>query len=418
MHAWIVGHGGFYNRGCEAIVRSSLALIAGRFPGCRFTLWSSYAEHDAPALRGQPVRVLDAGKWRGPMDLCRACRKLRQVPGGGLARTLIRSLPAFPSVGLSVGGDNFSLDYNDLMLHVETGELLLDAGVPLAIWGASIGPFDRQPATERRMAEFLARANLITARESLTVAYLDSLGVRDNVVPVVDPAFTLAAEPRPGPEADFVGSGGVLGFNLSALMGDWFPGGLERLLDEAAAFLLEMTSRGHRVLLVPHVSSAQRPLESNDAQFLGMLLARAAAGADRTLLLSGDVPATQIKWLISQCRFFIGARTHATIAAISTGVPTIAVGYSMKSRGIWRDVFGDERLVLPVGDLSRQTLLDAWDQLVAEESALRSLLAQRRDSLLAGARRNVEALADLLAGHRLKSAETDVSTMALPVGER
>ena len=47
--------------------------------------------------------------------------------------------------------------------------------------------------------------------------------------------------------------------------------------------------------------------------------------------------------IISKCRFFVVARTHATIAAYSTGVPTIVISYSVKSRGIARDLFGDEK---------------------------------------------------------------------------
>ncbi len=45
-------------------------------------------------------------------------------------------------------------------------------------------------------------------------------------------------------------------------------------------------------------------------------------------------------------------RTHATIAAYSTGVPTLVVGYSVKARGIARDLFGTEDgYVLPVQQL-------------------------------------------------------------------
>ena len=38
---------------------------------------------------------------------------------------------------------------------------------------------------------------------------------------------------------------------------------------------------------------------------------------------------------------FIGCRTHSTIAAYSTCVPTLVVGYSIKAKGIAKDIFGD-----------------------------------------------------------------------------
>ena len=60
----------------------------------------------------------------------------------------------------------------------------------------------------------------------------------------------------------------------------------------------------------------------------------------------------ELKGYIARCRFFVGARTHATIAAYSSCVPTLVLGYSVKSRGIARDLFGnEENYVLPVQSL-------------------------------------------------------------------
>src|SRR3546814_7153574 len=56
--------------------------------------------------------------------------------------------------------------------------------------------------------------------------------------------------------------------------------------------------------------------------------------------------ASQIKGVIANLRFFIGARTHATIAGMSSTVPTISISYSIKARGINRDLFGDLPVVL------------------------------------------------------------------------
>lgn len=64
----------------------------------------------------------------------------------------------------------------------------------------------------------------------------------------------------------------------------------------------------------------------------------------------------QQKYIISQCSYFIGARTHATIAAYSTCVPTLVVGYSVKAKGIAKDLFGTyENYVIPVQELKEQS---------------------------------------------------------------
>ncbi|MBR5116894.1 MAG: polysaccharide pyruvyl transferase family protein, partial [Lachnospiraceae bacterium] len=85
-----------------------------------------------------------------------------------------------------------------------------------------------------------------------------------------------------------------------------------------------------------------------------------------------------LKREIAGCQFFIGARTHATIAAYSSLVPTLVVGYSVKSRGIARDLFGGEQgLVLPVQELTGAGLIRAFEDLRAREGGLRAILAEK-----------------------------------------
>jgi polysaccharide pyruvyl transferase WcaK-like protein len=86
----------------------------------------------------------------------------------------------------------------------------------------------------------------------------------------------------------------------------------------------------------------------------------------------------ELKGFISRCRYFIGARTHATIAAYSTCVPTLVVGYSVKSIGIARDLFGTEHgYVLPVQQLqSKGKLREEFIWLQSQEAAVRQRLQQ------------------------------------------
>ena len=67
------------------------------------------------------------------------------------------------------------------------------------------------------------------------------------------------------------------------------------------------------------------------------------------------------------CSFFVGARTHSTIAAYSSGVPTLVIGYSVKSRGIATDLFGTyENYVLPVQEISEpDAMIRAYKWIIA-----------------------------------------------------
>src|SRR5690606_14821725 len=74
------------------------------------------------------------------------------------------------------------------------------------------------------------------------------------------------------------------------------------------------------------------------------------------VVLIGDHNCMELKGFIARCRMFIGARTHATIAAYSSMVPTLVVGYSVKARGIAIDIFGtNENYVIPVQSLKEET---------------------------------------------------------------
>ena len=64
-------------------------------------------------------------------------------------------------------------------------------------------------------------------------------------------------------------------------------------------------------------------------------------------------------YVVSRCDVMIASRTHASIAAYSTYVPTLVIGYSIKSKGIATDIFGDwENYVLPSENLIEEGELE------------------------------------------------------------
>ena len=93
----------------------------------------------------------------------------------------------------------------------------------------------------------------------------------------------------------------------------------------------------------------------------------------------GDGTCEELKGYISRCRLFVGARTHATIAAYSSCVPTLVVGYSVKARGIARDLFGqEEHYVLPVQSLrNRDDLVKEFQWLSSQEKEIREKLEKK-----------------------------------------
>ena len=109
------------------------------------------------------------------------------------------------------------------------------------------------------------------------------------------------------------------------------------------------------IVLIPHV------MKRKDLEILEELSEFYVNNSRVHLISNENYTAPELKYLISNCRFFVGARTHATIAAYSSCVPTIVLGYSTKSIGIAKDLFGTtDGYVVPVQKLENKEEL--WEQ--------------------------------------------------------
>ena len=80
--------------------------------------------------------------------------------------------------------------------------------------------------------------------------------------------------------------------------------------------------------------------EGSEDVFLKKLISKLDRGTEYFKLIPDNLNAAETKWVISKMAVFAGARTHATIAAISSGIPTLSFAYSLKARGINDDIYG------------------------------------------------------------------------------
>ncbi|NLF02177.1 MAG: polysaccharide pyruvyl transferase family protein [Anaerolineales bacterium] len=270
-------------------------------------------------------------------------------------------------VVLSIGGDNYC--YGPPYRLYAIDRAVKRAGKKLVLWGCSIEPEAIQ--NDHEMRKDLALFDLITPRESITYQALLDAGVNTNVHLHADPAFAMVPEPVSLP--DGWQPGNVLGLNLSPLIMRYQHTDGDLLTHARALVQHVLQCTDLTVALIPHVTQAR----NNDWDVLSQLY-QPFADSRRVLLLGQQLNSPQTKYLISQCRLFIGARTHSTIAAYGTRVPTLALGYSVKARGIARDIFGSEEgLVLPIQQLTEAgQLISAFEALREREDDLRCHLAE------------------------------------------
>jgi polysaccharide pyruvyl transferase WcaK-like protein len=237
------------------------------------------------------------------------------------------------------------------------------------------GPFN-DPTLRARARSALARTEAAWARD------VDSYGALQELLGAdfdaqrhrlgVDLAFGLPpAEPdRPTADAfrevlERADGAPVVGLNVSGLLLN-DPAAKDRygltidyaaLVESLAHMLLE---RGAVVVLVPHVlGSGSVDSDEDVTERLASRLRK--ADGRRVVIAPRQLGAGGRKWLIQQLDWFCGARMHSTIAGLSSGVPTAAVAYSGKVRG----VFSSCRQENQVADGRSLTTADALDLLIA-----------------------------------------------------
>lgn len=364
-------HSGSYNSGCEAIVRTTCGLLAQ--PGRRITLYSGRAHEDRE--RGidalcevRPNRALPFARLlgAGSLTLLRDALKF-QIAHGRYIRDQELVLAAdADTVAFSIGGDNYFYPGFPAELAVLNRELHR-RGARTVLWGCSVDP----ELMDAAVVADLRRYDLITARESITHQALLERGVDRNTQLFPDPAFSLERVEAPLPPG--FAAGGTVGINMSPLIirHEAAPNMAYANYSRLIRHILADTDM--QVALIPHVIWDF----NNDLEPLGALYEE-YRDSGRVLLLGGQYNCMETKGFIARCRMFVGARTHATIAAYSTGVPTLVAGYSVKARGIARDIFGqEEHMVLPVQSLTQENdLVKAFRYIQENEAALRRHLRE------------------------------------------
>jgi len=403
MKILLVGHGGVYNRGCEAIIRTSLLMFKENFSNLSVVLASFDYENDVKYDLGFPVKVIphsDESIWKiGTKGWLK--RQFAKLIGKDLAWDLlfepIEKYVKEADVVISVGGDNYTEDYGISFLKMFMGlnTFVKQRGKKLVIWGASVGPFSDK-SLQLGVVDNLKRVDHITARESKTAQYLNRLGLT-NVTWVTDPTFLLPVQVAPLPEFMERKAKVILGFNVSPLLKIYLTNGSKDSIHyETVTFLRErLLNDTINIVLLPHVVDNRRS-GNDDYAYLKQIYDELPC-KDRVFLVPSTYNAQQMKFIISQCDLYFGARTHSTISALSSAVPTISIGYSVKSNGINEDIFGHQDFVLSIKDYSAQELLRKYSLINEKKDIVRAHLQSVLPRIKKMANSNVEVLKEIMS---------------------
>ena len=333
-HNYLCGHTGSNNRGCDAIVRSTAGILRSVQDG-EITLMTFAEQQDQQLgldtvvnLRSYPCKSL-FNRALGYI--------MRKVFKNGVwgcnfyHKELIKDA-CQEDVLLNIGGDTYC--YSTPYLSYSLNEMASQRGIPTVFWGCSV---DQRVLKNPQMQKDINRYAHIVVRESLSYELLRTcVSDSEKIHLACDPAFTLEPQETPLP-TEFLPNNTV-GINLSPLVFRNYKDEKDIMYQNAVTlidFLLEQTDMA--VCLIPHVYDIITG--SQDLDVLNVLYRKYMTNS-RVSFVQEDLNSAQLKYIISKCRFFIGARTHSMIAAYSSMVPALALSYSIKSLGIAQDIFG------------------------------------------------------------------------------
>lgn len=367
-------HAGSGNHGCEAIVNSVCRMIKEKA-----TLLSYYGAEDEKYSLRDLCDILSERRFEEHKLAHVLYYGYRKISGDQESFIRYRYGNVMKGktapLAISIGGDNYC--YDNMLGDLRLANAAFNRrGTRTMLLGCSIEP---ELLKREDIVADLMKYHTIIARESITYEALKDMvngqsgkkGERKKLPQIFcypDPAFTLQRKELPLPKG-FV-EGNTVGINVSPMIQD---------NEQAAGITMEcyetliryiIANTDFQIALIPHVV-----WERNDDRKPIHMLYEKFKDTGRVVEI-GDGTCEELKGYISRCRLFVGARTHATIAAYSSCVPTLVVGYSVKARGIAKDLFGeDENYVIPVQSLrDREDLVKGFQWLLSQEEEVRRKL--------------------------------------------
>lgn len=381
-NVFLVGHTGSMNRGCEAILRSTIMLLKSR--GIEnITVSTADAVFDRKLGVDQICdlkenRNLDEHLFERTMAYID--NKLR---GGYYLGEKLRMSPTLKRICADdyvfvIGGDTYCYDEPPVAAYC-ANEYSKRKNAKTVLWGCTL----EEERVNTLMLADLNRYDYIVPRERKTYDFLKRLALRNTqIIQGSDPAFHLQLQPESNESVRLPRAERIIGINVSPIVYK------TPIAYRSMAYLIKscLEISHAAVWLIPHVYSPGRlDLEICKA------LAQECGSHPFLSVVEEQLNCEQLKYLISQCTAFVGCRTHSTIAAYSSAVPTLAVGYSAKAIGIAEDLLGaSDGYAIMTKDIRSETeLWSAFEKLLEDRNGISKKL---NDLLPSYKQKSIDAL--------------------------
>lgn len=388
------------NMGVSALCKSFLAAMKEAIPNVEPVIFDngSGLRRDTLLVGQDEVTVLRCGARSGRRfyrsENLFTMAVMAAMGRFGRLHPVVRLIDSCAAIVDASAGDSFSDIYGEARFRSICLPKLITArrGRPLLLLPQTYGPYAARRNAEQA-SQLVAASVRAWARDANSYGNLQRLlgeGFDTNRHHCgVDMAFGLPVREPDHPDMNrlrawFGSHEPVVGLNISGLV--WhlgedtgarfgFRADYRQLVCRALRWLLNETRA--RILLIPHVLAPQGDRES-DRDASRAALATLDADPNRVRLAPEGLEEQELKSLIRRCNWFCGTRMHATIAALSSGVPAASIVYSDKAEGVFA-CCGQQDHIIDPRVLDTEEALAAFQRSYLERQTAR---AQLTDALV------------------------------------
>ncbi len=360
----LIGIGGVYNYGCEAIIRGTVSILKSINPEITVSYASYNYEDDIKRLRDCDIHIVKRQRPRR-WSFKNIIRKLLSLVG-------IRNILSYDSTNwlddydtvFSIGGDIYTLDHNgnydaSLPLFLEKCQV---RGIKYVLWGASVGKFEKKSKALTFFKKHLKKIDLIVAREFVTIDYLKSLGVVQNLVFAPDPAYFV--ECHSFKKLDDKSNQMSIGINLSPLSSLYHYNNMEVAIAKQSEAICGLANQLNcKFVFLPHVLAHSKM--DNDLTYMQCIADKVRTAGYIVEMVDEDPGFIGLKQFLVKCDFIIAARMHCAVNAISMNIPTLLLAYSEKANGMADFAYGTKETVISLTDFEDYhkvaDIIKKWD---------------------------------------------------------
>lgn len=365
------------NKGAVAMVNCLIRDISEVFPDAGFIVSSKHIKKDVTYRKNLKtlydngphfdLALLQAGLWAILNSIGINLRTLLQ---NKICQAYLKA-----DIVISATGISFIEDFGKKKIYHFSKYLLLPLlfNKKIVKFTQSLGPIESR--YNRFMASsLLPRICQVMARGEISRKYMQEIGVSKNVHSYPDIAITLESENSSRIEVltKKRGDRKVIGISPNIVCKNLTQGNIYiKELKKICNYVIE-NLKSYDVVFIPHTIT-EAGKGKNDDMSICRELAQDLPPSRVSLIDTVDYSPGELKQLISETEFFIGSRYHSLVAAVSSSVPCLGIGWHYKYNELmaWYKL---EDNILNIWELGNKDVLEVFERSFEAREEMRNCL--------------------------------------------